>query len=483
MELNRTTAITGNTISYPERILQFGEGNFLRAFVEWMINKMNKEANFNTGVVIAQPIENGLAKLLNSQDGLYHVQLKGIKNGKPIKENELIDCVTRAINPYSEYEKYIAVIDNPELRFVISNTTEAGISWDESDALEQTPQNSFPGKMTSLLYRRFKTFNGDSSKGLIVICCELIDRNADFLKKYVMQHAKNWNLESEFLMWLENDCAFCNTLVDRIVPGFPKDTIEEVHKELGYEDQLVTVGEYFHLWVIEAPQWVKKEFPADKAGLEVKFVDDMTDFREQKVRVLNGAHTGSFAVSLLYGIETVRESIEHEVLGRFMNDMIYKEVLATINGDKEDLEKFAEKILERFYNPYIRHEWQSIALNSMSKWKTRNLCSLIDYVRIKNEIPSHLSFSLAALIAYYKGEYNGKIIHLQDDQVHIDYMQKAWDGFELTAENTKSVVENVLAYSKHWEVDLNQISGLTEATTSHLYGILKDGVKQSLSKL
>ena len=367
MNLNRQSA--KNSKNYPEKILQFGEGNFLRAFVEWIVNKMNKKADFNTGVVIAQPIENGLADLINDQDGLYHVQLKGIKNGLAIKENELIDCLTRALNPYTEYDKYLEVIDNPELRFVISNTTEAGISWNSSDTLEQTPQNSFPGKMTSLLYHRYKTFNGNTSKGLIIICCELIDRNADFLKKYVLQHARNWNLDEGFFTWLEEACTFCNTLVDRIVPGFPKDNIAEVQKELGYKDQLVTVGEYFHLWVIEAPQWVKHEFPADKAGLEVKFVDDMTAFREQKVRILNGAHTGSFAVSLLYGIETVRESIEHDVLGKFMNKMIYDEVLATINGEQEDLKNFAKKILERFYNPYIRHEWKSIALNSLSKWK------------------------------------------------------------------------------------------------------------------
>ncbi|MBI9057485.1 MAG: tagaturonate reductase [Labilibaculum sp.] len=481
MKLNRNTK--HNTKQYPERILQFGEGNFLRAFVEWMINKMNKETDFNTGVVIAQPIEHGLADLINSQDGLYHVQLKGIKDGQPIKENELIDCVSRAINPYSEYDKYLEVIDNSELRFVISNTTEAGISWDSSDTLKQAPQSSFPGKMTSLLYRRFKTSNGDISKGLIIICCELIDRNADFLKKYVLQHARNWNLEEEFISWLEEACAFCNTLVDRIVPGFPKDDIDDVHKELGYADQLVTVGEYFHLWVIEAPEWVKNEFPADKAGLEVKFVDDMTDFREQKVRVLNGAHTGSFAVSLLYGIETVRESIEHDVLGKFMNNMIYNEVLATINGDQNDLSKFAKKILERFYNPYIRHEWKSIALNSMSKWKTRNLCSLIDYSKIKNEIPSHLSFSLAALIAYYRGEYKGNKIELQDDQVHLDFMLNAWNAFELNPENVQTLTRKVLAYSELWDMDLNQISGLTDTVSKQLYAILSNGIQEAIKTL
>ncbi|WP_421918733.1 tagaturonate reductase [Marinifilum sp.] len=481
MKLNRQSKERLN--QYPEKILQFGEGNFLRAFVDWMVNKMNQEIDYNTGIVIAQPIEKGLTEIINSQDGLYHVLLKGIKDGKPIQENELIDCVTRALNPYTEYDKYLDVIDNPELRFVISNTTEAGISWNESDSFEQTPQDSFPGKMAALLYRRFKTFKGDKSKGLIIICCELINRNADFLKKYVLQHAKNWQLEAEFFSWLEEACAFCNTLVDRIVPGFPKDHIEEVQQELGFEDQLVTVGEYFHLWVIEAPKWVKDEFPANKAGLQVKFVDDMTDFREQKVRVLNGAHTGSFAVSLLFGIETVRESIEHEIIGKFMKNMVYNEILATIKGEKEDLIQFAKKILERFYNPYIRHEWNSIALNSMSKWKTRNLCSLVDYARMKNDSPTHLSFSLAALIAYYRGEYNGKKIELQDDQKNIDFMRKVWDGFELNKENVKSLTENVLAYSDLWELDLNQLPGLGELVSKQLYLILSEGIHNAIQTL
>lgn len=478
MKLNRSNV--ENLKVYPERILQFGEGNFLRAFVDWMVAKMNHEANFNSGVVVAQPIERGMIDMINDQDGLYHVYLKGMKNGQPVKEYNLVDCITRGLNPYSQFDEYSKVIDSPDLRFIVSNTTEAGITFDENDRLDMKPQNSFPGKMTALLYQRFKTFNGDHSKGLIIICCELIDRNADFLKKYVLRHAANWGLEKEFTDWLENSCAFCNSLVDRIVPGYPKDEIEEIHNELGYEDNLVVVGEYFHLWVIEAPEWVQKEFPADKAGLEVKFVDDMTTFREQKVRVLNGCHTGSFATSFLYGIETVRLSIENLDLGKFMKDLVYDEVLTGLEGEEKELKAFAKKILERFYNPFIRHMWQSIALNAMSKWETRNLPSLLDYHEKTGRLPQKLVFSLAAMIAYFKGNVKGEEYPVQDDQWILDFYKEAWGECDGTPESIYALTGKVLALDKNWKRDLNEIPGLTQAVAGYLFLIESVGMKRAV---
>ncbi|HCR89287.1 MAG TPA: tagaturonate reductase, partial [Prolixibacteraceae bacterium] len=400
MQLNRETAV--QTKKYPSRILQFGEGNFLRAFADWMINKMNKEIGFNTGVDVVQPLPQGMADMLNNQDGLYHVYLKGIKNGEPVKEYSLIDCINRGINPYTDYETYRERILNPDLRFVISNTTEAGISFDETDSLEMKPQKTFPGKIAALLFERFKAFNGDTNKGLIFFTCELIDRNGDMLKKYVLKHAQSWQLGKDFENWVENSCAFCNTLVDRIVPGFPREEIKEIQAELGFEDNLVVVGEYFHFWVFEAPEWVQNEFPAAKAGLDVKFVKDMTRFREQKVQVLNGCHTGSYAVSFLSGMETVREAFENLEVGSFMKELVYDEVLPALDGSEKELKSFAHKILERFRNPYIRHLWQSIALNAMSKWETRNLPTLINYYETHGMLPQKLVFSLAAMIAYFK---------------------------------------------------------------------------------
>jgi tagaturonate reductase len=478
MELNRKNV--PSAAQYPSRILQFGEGNFLRAFVDWIIQKMNNEINFNAGIDVVQPLPNGMVDLLNKQDGLYHVYLKGIKDGKPVKEFEFIDCINKGINPYTDFDAYKTAILNPELRFVVSNTTEAGISWDENDKLDMQPQNSFPGKVTALLYERFKAFEGAKDKGLIFFTCELIDRNGDILKKFVLQHAKNWNLGNEFINWIETACAFCNTLVDRIVPGFPKDDIKQIQAELGYEDNLVVVGEYFHLWVIEGPEWVAKEFPADKAGLEVKFVKDMTRFREQKVAVLNGCHTGSYAVSYLYGIETVREAYESLEVGNFMKEMVYEEVLPVLDGTKQELTKFADKILERFSNPYIRHLWQSIALNAMSKWETRNLPSLLGFVEKHGMLPQKLVFSLAAMISYFKGEVEGNTYTVQDDQWILDFYKEAWAACDGRPISIYELVEKVLNLEKVWKRNLNEVPNLTLTVSHYLFLIQQIGMKKAV---
>jgi tagaturonate reductase len=467
-------------VSYPTKVLQFGEGNFLRAFADWIVNKMNKEIGFNAGVDVIQPLPNGMVDMLNNQDGLYHVYLKGIKDGKPITEFTMVDCINKGINPYSEFDEYKKSILNPDLRFVISNTTEAGISWDETDTLDMQPQNSFPGKVAALLYMRYKEFNGDSSKGLIFFACELIDHNGEMLKKYVLQHAEKWNLEDDFIKWINEACCFCSTLVDRIVPGFPRDEIKDIQKELGYEDNLVVVGEYFHLWVIEAPEWVQDEFPAAKAGLEVKFVNDMKSFRERKVQVLNGCHTGSYAVSFLSGIETVREAYENLEMGSFMKELVYDEVLPVLDGTEKELKKFANKILERFANPYIRHQWQSIALNAMSKWETRNLPSLLNFNKTHNMLPQKLVFSLAAMIAYFKGNANGVEYKIQDDQWILDFYKEAWAACDGRPISIYELCEKVLALDKVWKQNLNKIPNLTITVSHYLFLITQVGMKKAV---
>jgi tagaturonate reductase len=478
MKLNRKTAT--QTQIYPTRILQFGEGNFLRAFTDWIVNRMNKDIDFNAGIDVVQPLPAGMAGMLNDQDGLYHVYLKGIKNGQPVKEYSLIDCINVGINPYTEFEKYEQSYLNPDLRFVFSNTTEAGIAMDETDTPDMRPQKSFPAKVASLLYNRYKAFGGATDKGLIFFTCELIDRNGDMLKKYVLQHAANWNLGDEFINWVNQSCAFCNTLVDRIVPGFPKDEIKEIQKELGYEDHLVVVGEYFHFWVIEAPEWVQKEFPAEKAGLDVKFVKDMTRYREQKVAVLNGCHTGSYAVSYLSGLETVREAFEHLEVGNFMKELVYDEVLPVLDGTEKELQSFAHKILERFRNPYIRHLWQSIALNAMSKWETRNLPTLLNYYEAHQMLPQKLVFSLAAMIAYFKGEADGVRYQLQDDQWILDFYKEAWSECDGRPISVQKLVEKVLSLDKVWKRDLNQVPNLTISVTCYLFLIEQVGMKKAV---
>lgn len=465
---------------YPEKVLQFGEGNFMRAFVDWQIHSMNQQTDFNGGVVVVQPLANGLAEMLNDQHGLYTLYLQGIKDGVAVKEHEVINCITRTLNPYSQHEEYMKLAHNPELRFIVSNTTEAGIAFEASDKLTDAPQSSFPGKLTALLYQRYEFFNGDAAKGFIIIPCELIDRNGDELKKVVLQFAELWNLGEGFVAWINESNTFCSSLVDRIVPGYPRDTIAEITEELGYEDKLVVVGEQFHLWVIEGPQWVKEEFPAEQAGLNVLVVDDMTPYRTRKVRILNGAHTALTPVAYLYGIDTVAESIEHEEVGAFVKSLIYDEIIPTLDLPLEELNSFADAVLERFLNPYVQHYLMSIALNSISKFKTRDLPSLLQYVEAKGELPEKLTFSLSALIAFYSGRRGEESIQLADDADILEWFASLWGAWDGTDTGLRALTIQVLAAANRWGSDLNEVPGLTDKVVDGLIAIERLGMKQAL---
>jgi tagaturonate reductase len=481
-ELKKLNRSSVSAPTYPERILQFGEGNFLRAFANWMIHKMNKEAGFDAGVVVVQPIDQGLIKMLNDQGGLYTLYLNGIKNGEAVSEHEVIDCIQRGLNPYDNYDEYLSIGDNPDLRFVISNTTEAGISYNEGDKLDDAPAKSFPAKLTALLHRRFKTFNGDSSKGLIFIPCELIDRNGDNLRRIILQYAADWNLSTEFTSWLENDNIFCNTLVDRIVPGYPKSKIEAITEELGYQDNLVVEGEQFHLWVIEGPANVKDEFPSEKIGLNVVFTDNMEPYRTRKVRILNGAHTSMVPVSYLYGIETVRESVEDEVIGQYVKDVIFNEICPTLDLPEEELNAFANDVMDRFKNPYLVHALMSISLNSIAKFKTRVLPSILEYQKRKDSLPEKLVFSFASLIAFYKGEVNGKTIAVNDDQEVLEFMQTNWQTYDGNVDSLAVIVNAILSNEGFWGQDLTGVAGLSEKITENLNDILSKGMQEVLNQ-
>ncbi|GGF82528.1 tagaturonate reductase [Wenyingzhuangia marina] len=470
--LNRKTA---DVKSYSERVIQFGEGNFLRAFVNWMFHEMNQKAGFNAGVVAVQPIDQGLIKMLNDQDGLYTLYLNGIKNGKAISEHQIIDCIQRGINPYENYTDYLAVAENPELRFVISNTTEAGISYNANDKLDDAPQSSYPGKLTALLYKRFQAFNGASDKGLILIPCELIDKNGDNLKRIILQYAADWNLGDAFVDWINNDNIFCNSLVDRIVPGYPRDKMDAITKELGYKDNLVVEGEQFHLWVIEGPASVKEEIPSESCGLNIVFTDNMEPYRTRKVRILNGAHTTLVPVGYLYGIDKVRESLEDEVVGTYLKNTIFNEICPTLDLPEAELNQFANDVLDRFRNPYLEHALMSISLNSTSKFKTRVLPSILEYVKRKNELPKGLLFSLASLIAFYKGDRDGEKIALNDDQSALDFFATQWATGDIV-----EIVKATLSNTDFWGTDLSTIDGLQTTVTTYLQAIVDNGMKASL---
>lgn len=481
MKLNRE--LYKNHKSYPVKVIQFGEGNFLRAFVDWQIDKMNKEADFNGSVAVVQPLEGGLIHMLNEQDCLYTLYLQGIQNGKATKTHTVIDCIDRAVDPYKDYNKYLELAEIPSVRFIISNTTEAGIVFENDDKLEGGCQKGYPSKLTALLYHRFKTFNGALDKGLNIIPCELIDRNGEKLKEIVLKYAEIWNLGEEFITWINTANTFFCSLVDRIVPGYPRDTIEEVRAELGYDDNLVDVGEVFHLWVIEGPQCLKKELPIEKAGLNVKIVDDMTPYRTRKVRILNGPHTAMVPVAYLYGLDTVGETVDHEIMGQYVRELIFDEIVPTLDLPHDELVQFGNDIIERFQNPYVKHYLMSIALNSMSKYKTRDLPSLTEYLKRKGELPRKLVFSLAALIEFYKGKRGNEDIKLADDEHILELYKNLWSECDGSESGLKTLVTKVLAYDRNWGMDLNEIEGLTQAVTDNLILIEKVGMKEAVKSV
>jgi tagaturonate reductase len=462
---------------YPERIIQFGEGNFLRAFVDWIVFNMNKNVGFNTGVVIVQPLPNGMVDLLNEQGGLYHLNLQGIDHGQTVDTIEQIDVVSRGLNPYSQFEEYMKLAENPATRFIISNTTEAGIAFDPACRLNDAPPKSYPAKLTQLLYHRFRTFNGDAGKGWIIFPCELIFHNGTELKKCIHQYIDLWELNDGFREWFDKHCGVYSTLVDRIVPGFPKDTIGEIRERINYNDQLVVKAEIFHLWVIEAPDIVAAEFPAASAGLNVLFVPSEKPYHERKVTLLNGPHTVLSPVGYLSGLDTVRECVEDETIGKFVHQVMYNELLPTLDLPKAELEQYASDVLDRFRNPFVKHFVTSIMLNSFPKYKTRDLPGLKIYLERTGNLPSGLVLGLAAIITYYKGGKRGADdITPNDDPAILALLADLWK-----TNDAARIAQGVLAAEFIWGEDLNNIDGLTDKLAGYLQSIQSIGMKETVS--
>ena len=475
-ELKRQTA---QAAKYPTKVIQFGEGNFLRAFVDWIICKTNKATDFNAGVVVVQPIDRGMVDMLNAQDGLYHVNLQGIDKGEAVDSIEMIDVINGGLNPYTQNAEFMALAEDENIRFVISNTTEAGIAFDPSCKLEDKPASSYPGKLTQLLYHRFQYFKGDMTKGFIILPCELIFLNGKELKKCIYQYIDLWNLGEEFKAWFEQACGVYCTLVDRIVPGYPKDTINEIHERIGFKDNLVVKGEIFHLWVIEAPESVASEFPADKAGLNVLFVPSEAPYHERKVTLLNGPHTVLSPVGYLSGLDTVKECVEDPEVGKYVRKVMYEELMETLNLPKPELQAFADSVIERFVNPYVKHFVTSIMLNSFPKYKTRDLPGLKTYLERKGELPKGLVLGLAGIITYYKGGKRGDVeIVPNDDAAIVNLLKELWAG-----EDVRKVAEGVLGAEFIWGENLNEIPGLTDLLAANLELIQKEGMRAAVKKV
>ncbi len=451
------------SVNYPVKVIQFGEGNFLRAFADWMIDILNEKTSFGGMVQIVQPLPKGMGEVINEQEGLFHVVLHGIEDGNLVQNTRLIKSVRGVVNPYEDFAGFLRLGQNPDLKFILSNTTEAGITFSGDDKYPDQISQTYPGKLTSLLYHRFKSFGGSINSGLTFLPCELIDKNGDKLREAILAYASHWQLPEQFSKWINDHNVFCNTLVDRIVPGFPADIINKICQETGYDDKVVVKAEPFHLWVIEGPGFIRDQFPADAAGLQVKFVGNLQPYRTRKVRILNGAHTAMVPAAYLRGLRTVQETIEDPEMGSFVNDTVFNEIIPTLDLPEEELKSFAASVLERFKNPYIRHELSSIALNSISKFKVRVLPSLLEYQKRKGAIPPLLAHSFAALIRFYKGDYRGTVLPVNDSAEIVDFFKQIW-----TSTSAEVIVEQVLSNESLWETNLLNVPGLKDAVAKEL---------------
>ncbi len=469
----------------PERVIQFGEGNFMRAFVDYFIDNMNEKADFNSKVVLVQPIAPipgafDLKNALNEQDGLYTLYLRGCENGEKVNKKRIISCVSRCLNSYTDFDAVMDCAKNPELRFISCNTTEAGITYDPACRFEDRPASSYPGKLTQFLYQRFLTFGSEPGKGFIILACELIDDNGKELEKCVLKYASQWNLGEDFIHWLQSENVFCSTLVDRIVTGFPRAEASALNEENGYEDNAMDTGEVFGFWVIEGPQSIKDELPIEKAGLPILVTDDHKPYKQRKVRILNGAHTSMVLGAYLSGQDIVRDCMEDTVIQGFMNQAIYQEIIPTLTLPKEELEDFAASVTERFKNPYIDHALLSISLNSTSKWKARVLPSLKGYIEKTGTLPACLTASLAFYIAFYNGKEltesgltatrsEGSKYQISDDRTILEF----YDAHK--NDSPEELVHAVCTQTGFWGMDLTTLPGLEEAVCKDLRTIRGKG--------
>lgn len=463
--------------------MQFGGGNFLRAFVDWMLQVLNEETNFNGGVVIIKPTERGDYSELKLQNGLFTVVLDGIQNGQLIAEKKLVECVQEIINPYNDWDVYLGLAKNPALRFVVSNTTEAGIKFSKEDLFEHHPPKEFPAKLSNWLYQRFIHFKGHAGRGCIFLPCELIEHNGEKLKESILQYADHWALGNDFKTWIQNANYFCSTLVDRIVSGYPSDRAPDIEKELGYRDPFLVAGEYYHSWVIQAPALVKDELPFSKTKLNVIFVDDLDPYRQMKVRILNGAHTAMVPVAYLCGIRYVKDAMENVAVAQFVEDLLIGEAAKTLNFPETEKRQFVLDVLDRFRNPLLQHQLISISLNSTSKFVARLLPVVKDYQHDQGKLPNRIVFALAALILFYKGSYSGAEIDLKDNLEVLAIFDANWkkkDAGELT---TQEFTKNILGNTTIWSEDLTQIEGMVEEVSKNIANIEKHGIQKTMIAL
>ena len=469
----------------PEKVMQFGEGNFLRAFVDYWFDLANEKADWNGKCVLVQPIAQGLTNMINEQEGLYTLYLRGSQNGRKVDDKRVISSVSRCLNPYEEngFDAMMEVAASDDLEIIVSNTTEAGIVYDPACNVNDKPCSSFPGKLTQVLYARYQA----GKKGIIMLACELIDNNGKELLKCVNQYIDQWGLEEGFRKFVNEDCTFCGSLVDRIVPGRIRDPEEvaQLEEKHGYADPLLDVGEVFGLWVIEGdPEKLNNQLPFHKAGLDanVFVAPDMTPYKKRKVRILNGAHTGFVLGAYLGGHDIVRKCMEDETVLGFMNKMLLSEIVPILPLDQEDCRNFAAAVQDRFNNPFVNHELMSISLNSTSKWRARNMSSFLEYIEANGKLPKCLTMSFAAYIAFFSNDIQelnerglvcrrpaGNTYTCSDDRWVLEFY---WNHRN---DSVEELVHAVMTNEQMWGQDLTAVAGFEAATVANLKLIREQG--------
>ncbi|GAB3279528.1 tagaturonate reductase [Parahaliea aestuarii] len=456
-------------------ILQFGTGVFLLGFVDWIVQQLNERGDFDGRIVAlkARPGSSAALAPLNRHGGQFEIWLRGYRDGELVDEVQAVNCLQGAINPFADYAAALDLAASRDWRWVISNTTEAGIRYVAQLAPEEATPETFPALLTAMLYHRFSHFDGATERGVNVLCCELIEDNATTLQQILLRHAADWHLPVSFTEWLASACHFCNTLVDRIVTGEPADV--PARRTLPADAPLLE-AEAFYSWVIEAPTSVQRLLPARAAGLDgLQFVANLAPWRERKVRILNGAHTAGFALSLMLEVPTVFDSMQHPLLRRYLERLVYDEICPNLSGD--DIAGYAAAILERFDNPHVEHRWENIALNALSKWRARLLPSLLAALAARGSPPPLLLLSLAALLCFYRGQWQGRVLPVRDDLAAVAECQRLWQSSGEVSGAVAAIIDSELI----WDGCLQAVPGLAEALAAIIVQLERDGLESTLA--
>ncbi len=458
----------------PIRVIQFGEGNFLRAFVDWAIQRMNTCGQFDGNVVIVQPLPEGRIRELERQNRLYTVLLEGIKDGKRVRSREVVDSIGATVDVYTDWQGYLALADNPDTRIIVSNTTEAGIAISDEDAPDQCPPKSFPAKLVHLLKRRYDA----QLPGFLIIPCELIADNGDALRDCLIRTARRFGWDDDFIAWIDRENTFVCTLVDRIVPGFPRDDAEALWNELGYRDENMVKAEPFFQWVIagdsDARRRVRELLSTDGTGVDITVCGDVRPYRQRKVFLLNGPHTTMALVARLTGLNTVGAVMADDMMRSFIEREMREEIVPVLTLPVQELDSFVAAVLERFANPFVEHALDSIALNSVAKFRARLLPVLHQHVACGRGVPKRIVLALAALIAEYAGMTDTPVSIVDDDDAVRRLSQVTGD---------RSSVCDVLRDSNLWGEDLTLIEGVCDVVVDNVAAIARGDIMRLISEL